>query len=293
MLRLLLFFLAVSAQPALAGKTDWHVKTSPHFEIYHESIWSPASISLEMERMYSSMRLNLAMFAPWMIRERTKVYIYSSPETYVGGEFKPPRWSKGLAFVTKKTIVVYDTGDIEKLKAVIAHELTHLYFESYFAEKLKYPPQWLNEGLAVYMEDSVFVQGGPWSRALAYFSPERRFDYAKFFSLKIDDLPKESMIADWYLQAYGSVLFLYRPNQRLQFKAFCQSIRDGTSVTDALWNNYRLAEGADFGKKWSAWLQSYSKLDADGMPLGRPSASFNFKPVQFSSFTFTDFGSKK
>lgn len=292
MLRLLLL-LALFARTASAAGTDWHIKTSPHFEIFHESIWSPASISLEMERMYSSMRLNLAMFAPWMVKERTKVYIYSSQKTYVNGEFKPPRWSKGLAYVNKKTIVVYDTGDIEKLKAVIAHELTHLYFESYFAEKLKYPPQWLNEGLAVYMEDSAFPEGGPWSRALAYFSPERRFDYSKFFRLEIKDLPKESMIADWYLQAFGTVLYLYRPHQRVQFKAFCRSIREGDSVSDALWNNYRLAQGAHFGKEWSAWLRNYSKLDADGLPMGRPSASFNFKPVKLSSFTFTEFGGKK
>jgi len=299
-----LFFLLIPAGPFAAAApvtsaapaapaTVWHTKISPHFEIMHESVWSPGPIALEMEKMYSSMRLNLAMFAPWMVKEKAKIYIYSSQATFLNGEFKPPKWSKGLAYVSKRTIIVYDTGDIGKLKAVIAHELTHLYFEGYFAEKLKYPPQWLNEGLAVYMEESAYPDGGPWSRALAYFPPARRVPFEKFFNLKIDQLDSDGKIADWYLQAYGSVLFLYRPATRLQFKSFCEAVREGMVLDDALWRNYRLGSGPDFGKKWSAWLDEYARPDKDGILSASPSASFNFKPVQFSSYSFINFGEKK
>ncbi len=278
-----------AAPPAVA----WHTKTSPHFEIMHESVWSPGAIALELEKMYSSMRLNLAMFAPWMVSEKAKVYIYSSQDSFLSGEFKPPRWSKGLAYVSKKTIVVYDTGDIGKLKSVIAHELTHLYFEGYFSEKLKYPPQWLNEGLAVYMEESANPESGPWSRALAYFPQDRRVPFEKFFYLNIAQVDSDTKIADWYLQAYGAVLYLYRPATRLQFKSFCEALRGGMGLEDALWRNYRLGSGADFGNKWSAWLEEYARPDKDGLRSASPSASFNFKPVQLSSYTFVNFGAKK
>lgn len=284
---------ASAQEPAQASTASWHVKTSPHFEILHESVWSPGAISLEMERMYSTMRLSMAMFAPWMVREKTKVYIYSSQASYLAGEFKPPRWSKGLAYSEKKTIVVYDPGDMDKLKAVIAHELTHLYFEGYFAEKLKYPPQWLNEGLAVSMEDAVFQNGGPWSKALPYFTPDRRTPYPEFFSLRIDQLKGDARIADWYLQAYGTVLYLYRPYTRLQFKSFCEGLRNGELLDDALWKGYRVG-GRDFGPKWSAWLAAYSTGGGDNAgQAGAPSASFNFKPIQMSSFSFVNFGDKK
>ena len=273
--------------------SNWHVKTSPHFEILHESVWSPSSISLELEKIYSTMRLNMAMFAPWMVKERSKIYIYASQDSYVNGEFNPPRWSKGLAYSSKKTVVVYDTGDIGKLKAVIAHELTHLYFEGYFGEKLKYPPQWLNEGLAVYLEESVTPEGGPWSKALAYFPPERQYAFPGFFGLKIDQLKSDTKIADWYLQAYGTVLYLYRPHTRVQFKAFCEALRSGEKVEAALWKSYRVREGGDFGNKWSVWLDNYAAPNRNGLTSGGASASFDFKPVQFSSFSFTNFGSKK
>ncbi|MHB0994748.1 MAG: peptidase MA family metallohydrolase [Elusimicrobiales bacterium] len=278
---------------ASAAQTQWHKKVSPHFEVMHEAAFSPSSIGLEMEKMYSSMRLNLAMFAPWMVREKTRVYIYATQKSYLEGEFKPPRWSKGLAYVSRKTIVVFDTGDLQKLRAVIAHELTHLYFEGYFAEKLTYPPQWLNEGLAVYMEESGFPEGGPWSRALAWFPRERQVGFDRFFGLKIDQLQSDAQIADWYLQAYGAVLYLYRPHTRLQFKSFCEGLRGGMALEDALWRSYRVGSGRDFGVKWAGWLQEYSKVDRNGMPAGSPSASFNFKPFQVSSYTFTNFGEKK
>jgi len=291
---LLLAADAFGAELATAPSvSSWHVKTSPHFEIMHESVWSPGSVSLELEKIFASMRLNMSMFAPWMVKEKSKIYIYASQESYVNGEFNPPRWSKGLAYASKKTVVVYDTGDIGKLKAVIAHELSHLYFEGYFSEKLKYPPTWLNEGLAVYLEESVFPEGGPWGKALAYFPPERQSPFPGFFDLKIDDLKSDAKIADWYLQAYGTVLYLYRPHTRVQFKAFCEALRSGEKVEDALWKGYRVREGADFGRKWSAWLDDYSKPDLKGAASGARSASFDFKPIQFSSYSFTNFGSKK
>ncbi|MBI5744601.1 MAG: hypothetical protein HY952_08640 [Elusimicrobia bacterium] len=298
MIRALLSIFLAAAAPAAQDAASpiapsWHVKTSPHFEIYHESSWSPSSISLEMEKMYASVRMSMAMFAPWMVKERAKIYIYSSQQSYLGGEFNPPKWSKGLAYFSKKTVVVFDTGDVEKLKAVIAHELSHLYFEGYFGEKLKYPPQWLNEGLAVYLEESVSPDGGPWGRALAYFPEARRYPFPEFFKTKIEDLDSDSRIADWYLQAYGSVLYLYKPATRIQFKGLCEAVRAGEPLGDALWKVYRIREDSDFGRKWSVWLTEYARNEkADEGRLQR-SASFNFRPVQLSTFNFTNFGSKK
>lgn len=273
-----------------AAVSNWHVKSSPHFEVLHESAWSPNSITLELEKMFSAMRLNMAMFAPWMATERSKVYIYASKASYLAGEFAPPKWSKGLAYPAKKTVVVYDSGETVKLKAVLAHELSHLYFEGYFAEKLKYPPQWLNEGLAVYLEDIVFTEGGPWRRALPYLDPGRRLDFAAFSGAKLDQLGSDDRISDWYLQAFGTVSYLYRSHTRLQFKNFCDAVRGGETTEKALWKNYRIGGGSDFSKKWEAWLGGYAN---SGGAAGLPSSAHTFKPVKMSSFPFTSFGFKK
>ncbi len=260
-------------------KIEWTLKESPHFKIYHESSWSPDSIVIELEKIYNMMKMDISMFSPWMMREKGKVYIYSSKKTYLAGEFKPPEWSKGLAFVQKKTIVVYDTGDIEKLRAVIAHELTHLYFEGFFGDKFKYPPQWLNEGLAVSMEDKSYGQG-PWHNALKYVPRERYISFSDFFDLEIEDLQSQQQIGDWYLQSFGIVKYLFNSRRRIQFKNFCDLVRSGKNLKEALWASYRIKSLPAFEKSWLKWLETYGTEKEKSS--GFPSASFNFVPVKMS-----------
>lgn len=284
------FFICAGEANAGTAASSWRIKSSPHFEVLHESAWSPSAIILELETMFSTMRLNMGMFAPWMAAEKIKIYVYARQNSYLNGEFAPPKWSKGLAYPAKKIVVVYDTGDAIKLKAVLAHELAHLYFEGYFSEKLKYPPQWLNEGLAVYMEDVVFPQGGPWRRALPYFAPERRLAFNVFSEAKPDQLGSDARISDWYLQSFAMLTYLYRPHMRLQFKNFCDALRGGDPVDAALWKHYRITDGADLFKKWEAWLAGYRSA-AGG--AGLVYSDYTFKPVAMSSFPFTNFGLKK
>lgn len=240
--------------------TIWRSQISPHFKIYHESDWAPSSIRLELERIHGKMRMDMAMFAPWMRKKKVKVYIYSTPESYVSGEFSPPSWSKGIAYFQKKLIAVYDPGDIEKLMAVITHELTHLFFESFYGEVAKYPPVWLNEGLAVLMEDSSWGDSGPWDRALKYVSKERILRFEYFFKTNVDQKSSKQEVGDWYLQAYGIVKFLYPPGKRLHFKNFCYLLRDGVEIKKALWRVYRFQSIQSMENSWFRWHnETYKK----------------------------------
>lgn len=266
-------------------EVKWHIKKSPHFIVYHESAWSPDSIVIELEKIYNIMKIDISMFSPWMMKEKGKVYIYSSRETYLNGKFDPPKWSKGLAFSKKKTIVVYDTGDIPKLKAVIAHELTHLYFEYFFGEKFKYPPQWLNEGLAVLMEDKSYGEG-PWGNALKYIPKERYLKFAGFFDLELSQLQDKQSIGDWYLQSFGIIKYLFNPRKRIQFKNFCDLIRDGKNIQTALWTAYRIKNLRHFEDLWFKWVDGYGRKKK---PSNFPSASFKFEPIKISSPKFKQF----
>ncbi|MBI4655429.1 MAG: hypothetical protein HY746_01655 [Elusimicrobia bacterium] len=261
----------------------WQVKKTPHFEIYHESDWTPHSIAIELERIYGQLRMNLSMFAPWMVTEKTRIYIHRNKNSYLNGEFNPPAWSKGLAFFDKKAVVVYDSGDLVKLRAVITHELTHLYFESFYAESLKFPPQWLNEGLAVLMEDASYSRGkGPWSAALKY-APEERFENFEVFSrVDLRNMRNESVqkIGDWYLHAFGIAGFLYGRTKRIQFKNFCVMNRKGETLEKSLWEAYRYKNPRHFEDEWRKWLRTYGAKETDKFSSGFSSASFEFIPFK-------------
>ncbi|MEF3280176.1 MAG: hypothetical protein K6357_04335 [Elusimicrobiota bacterium] len=209
-----------------------------------------------MERIYNLMNLNLSFFSPWMTREKTKIYIYSSYENYINGEFKPPKWSRGLAYYEKKTIVVYKSEKKDSIFPTITHELTHLYFESYFAQALKYPPLWLNEGLAVYMEDKAYEDESPWEKALKYSPKSSYLKFSSFFKTDLNSIKNDNDIANWYLQAYGIVRYLYTPQKKLLFIRFCSDLLKGKDFNKSLWENYRIIDYDDFEKKWFNWLES-------------------------------------
>ncbi|MEW5951734.1 MAG: hypothetical protein GX447_04030 [Elusimicrobia bacterium] len=285
MTRLILLFLLF---PAFVYSTDWKTKTSPNFNLYYEGKWTPDSIMIELEKIFAKMRLNVSMFAPWMTKNKTNIYIYSSQENYLKGEFAPPTWSKGLAFYDKKAVVVYDMGDIEKLKSTLAHELTHLYFESYFSEKMKTPPQWLNEGLAVFMEDLTYESEGPWKRALKFTMPEKFLKFSVFFDTKIENLDSSEKISNWYLQAYGIVSYLYRPNKRLAFKNLCDLIREDYKIEKNLWEAYRFRTASDLELEWKKWLIQDKETQKKALI---DNAGFGFKPFKQIEFS-TGLGKK-
>ena len=262
--------------------TEWKIKESPHFMIYYEGKWLPGPLLLETEKIFSNMRLNISMFAPWMLKYKAKIYIYENQEKYLKGEFKPPVWSKGLAFFDKKSIVVYDMQDMQKLKATISHELTHLYFESFFSQNLKYPPQWLNEGLAVFMEDMSYDGEGPWKTALKYSDENIYIKLDKFFQTDVDKLSNSNEIANWYLQAYGIVTYLYSPQNRLAFKKFCDLEREKDKLEENLWKAYRIKDFMEFENKWKSWIKNIDKENNQIIFKNYPSASFNnFKLIEF------------
>ncbi|MBP7796265.1 MAG: hypothetical protein KA059_05780 [Elusimicrobiales bacterium] len=278
MIRIFLILMITVFSPLSAQ--NWQRVETKHFDIYFEGKWEIPSFSMEMERIYNLMNLNLSYFAPWMSKEKTSIYIYSRYDTYIKGEFKPPEWSKGLALFEKKTIVVYNSDKQDSLIPTITHELTHLYFESYFRQKSKKPPLWLNEGLAVYMEDlSSKSNEGEWYRALKYSPKKVYMKFDVFFDTELNSLKDDKDIANWYLEAYGIVKYLYSPSRKIIFYRFCSDILKGKKLEKALWNNYRINNLKSFEKKWFYWLDS-EIINHDGK-----NDSFEFKPFKTIEFT--------
>jgi hypothetical protein len=250
----ILFFLSLTIFSQ--NTNSWVRHDTTHFTIFYEGNWQLPFVSMELERLYNLMNMNLSYFAPWMKNEKTNIYIYSSYETYINGEFKPPKWSKGLAFWDKKTIVVYNDNKKKNLFPTIAHELTHLYFESFFATKLKHPPIWLNEGLAVYIEDKSYDGESLWDKALRY-SPKTSFmKFASFFKTEVNSLKSDDEIANWYLQAYGIVRYLKETYSNVSFYKFCTDILNNEDIEKSIWKNFRISDVYDFERKWFYWIDN-------------------------------------
>ncbi len=252
--------IAAFAAVSHAASPRWNQTLSPNFEIYHESSFLPSGTTLKLGGMHGRLRRDLSMFAPWMAKERVKVYLYKSKKSYVEGEFQPPAWSNGVAFYDRKLIATYEVKPQAKIFSVLAHEMAHLFFESYWGEEKKLPPVWLNEGLAMLeeAEDAKNPEKSEWYLSMEILEGGNYLPFHRFMKIQpTRDLANSDRdtVTLWYVQAYSMVYFLYRKHSRLQFLNFCKLLRDGKPLKKVLWQVYRFQSLAKFEKAWRDWLK--------------------------------------
>ena len=252
---------ALATNFAAASDWSWHDTLSPHFAVRHETTFMPGGFTMSLERLHGRLRMDLGMFSPWMSRERLKLYLYKNRESYTAGEFSPTPWSNGISIYEKRLVAVYDKPQRDKLLSVIAHETTHLLFESYFGEAGRQPPAWLNEGLAMVEEaEAEHPERSGWFANMVHlpqqgFMPLRELVTISPTTDLHDNKPR---IERWYVQSYSLTYFLVRLHTRLQFKSFCANLRDGADPQQALWLSYRYKGFKSLQKAWLEWLNDPS-----------------------------------
>lgn len=147
---------------------EWLSSKSTHFDIYTQKPngqISSANMALAFETAYDTLR----RFIPWMMSGRVRVFVYQDHDSYLRYEPEAKAWTRAIAYPTRGEIVVYDEpGHMQELKETFAHELTHIFTQQFFDKHDTgriMTPTWLDEGLAVFVEDQMFAgkNGGPWN----------------------------------------------------------------------------------------------------------------------------------
>lgn len=269
---------------AFRPNVTWQASKSTHFDIYTQKRStgiSSSNMSMTFESAYQTLR----RFIPWMMSGRVRVFVYQDHDSYLRYEPNAKAWTRALAYPTRGEIVVYDVPDkTQELKEVFTHELTHIFTQQFF-DKHKtgriMTPTWLDEGLAVLMEDQAYngMKGGPWnhdfqtlnfqrdpSDSVASFGSSSMFgSQAKRFTAKragkpiyftpfsqfieegsLESAEGRGKTEEWYFQAYAMVRFLLNP-------------AGGTSPSNRM------------------QFQQFTTLMAEGEPVRNPSTGFLMK----------------
>jgi hypothetical protein len=237
---------------------EWRETLTPHFRVMHQSTWLPPGLTIGIERINFRLRMDLGMFQNWSSQERAGIYLYRDMDSYVHGEFEPPPWSNGVAVYSKNAVAIPAMKETSQMLRVLAHENTHLIFVKYFRESHADPPSWVNEGLAMLEEaDSPDrPETSTWYQNMVEMDSRRWFPMEQFLSLSpTKDLHDDkTLVQTFYVQAYSVTHFMVRKHSHLQFKAFCDQLRDGKSAADALRLAYHYRSVGDFERRWRAWL---------------------------------------
>lgn len=255
----------------------WVPSQSTHFEIYTQkrtgSGISSSNMSMTFENAYQTLR----RFIPWMMSGKVRVFVYQDHQSYLRYEPNAKAWSGALAYPTRGEIVVYDTPGNKQgqnLKESFTHELTHIFTQQFFDSHKTgriMTPTWLDEGLAVLLEDQSYAGGnGPWNNDFKTLNfqrdPANKPGFGSFSSsssfgktlttkrqgppqylVPFDQFMEEGSLEmaesrnktqDWYFQAYAMVRFLLNPaggtspSNRMQFEQFTRLLAQGEAVRD-------------------------------------------------------------
>ncbi|MDR0646002.1 MAG: hypothetical protein LBG46_03265 [Elusimicrobiota bacterium] len=165
-------------------KIKWNKRSSANFNVYMQPRTSGVptpNLNMKFESSYQVLRQNI----PWLMTGKADVYVYQSKDDFLKNEPQASSWSVAFFAPGENCIVMYDDPkDVDMLIRQFTHELTHLFVESSFNPAGKAyrgePPIWLNEGIAVNMEDIASdYNGGVWADDLINFNIRPYSDESK------------------------------------------------------------------------------------------------------------------
>ena len=204
------------------------------FVIYAEG--KPPSLEFQetLENIYGNLMIDLAAFSPWARDEKVSIFLFRDQESYrrVTGR---PAWSGGASSVKRRKVYVYES---DELVGILAHELTHIYFDSFFLGGVT-DPLWLSEGMATLVQTERGLAAPNWLK--------HNLDVLRRGGgYTLDDLTKventsgagDDEIRLWYSQSYSIVRFLIRNQYKSSFYKFCKNMRDGAPMKESLYRAY-------------------------------------------------------
>ncbi len=205
-----------------------------HFAIYQEGGLITENLEENLEALHGNIMLDLIAFSPWTRDEKVLIYFLKTQSAYrkITGR---PSWSAGASSLSRRIIYLYES---EEAFGILAHELCHVYFDSFFNAG-KSNPLWLSEGMATLVQSERGMSPPNWlqpnMQKLAYGAGFSLSDLMRVEDTAAADDPTVRL---WYTQAYSVTRFLSRLKTADSFYNFAKMLRDGKSVHESLFRSY-------------------------------------------------------
>jgi len=196
------------------------------------------------------------------------LYIYANTEDMKDAILYEPSWTGGMAYSDHDIVIIgISQSDLEWGRTTIAHELTHVLVGHLTFSCLGDVPTWLNEGLAVYGEGDLD------SDSQSQLNEAIRSDQlisVRSLSGGFSEVPSRAYLS--YSQSYSIVKFLIETYGQDRMNSLLITLRDGTTVDDAL----TLVYGFDIDGLDNAWRQSIGATPqaASAQPTAQPTPTF-------------------
>jgi hypothetical protein len=235
-----------------------------HFNVYAEETEASQGFLDLIENLHGNLMLDLAPFSPWANDQRVSIFLFKNQDTYRRMTGRPA-WSGGASSVPKRKVYLFES---EELPGILAHELTHIYFDGFFLGGTT-DPLWLSEGMATLVQVERGLAAPNWLREnLVTLESGGGIPIDEFSSATTTAGWPDEKVRLWYAQAYSMVRYLIRTQYRSSFYKFASYLRDGRPQAEALYRAY----GAPYTRLRAleiAWRHEIARPAASGASAAR------------------------
>lgn len=217
--------------PAPAGFT---MQETRNFVVYEEGDSVSQELTDTLESLHGNIMLDLVAFSPWTREKKVFIFFAREQKTYQKLTGRPV-WSAGAASLSERKIYLFKS---EEAFGILAHELTHIYFDSFFPQGTP-SPLWLSEGIATYVQSERGNSTPNWlAQYLAVIERGGGFKLPDLVRINNMRGADEDNVRLWYAQSYSIVRFLMKLKAGDAFYQFCKNLRDSKPVAQALYQAY-------------------------------------------------------
>lgn len=224
-----------------------------NYLIYRESHPVGEELKTVLDTIHGNLMLDLTPFTLVAKPNKILVMLFKDKESYMGFTKRPP-WSGAASDLKADTMYVLEGRNFYPLSV---HELTHLYFDGYFLPAIS--PLWLSEGMAVYMQIHATKQKPSWvDNSLRSILSGKYIELENMMQMEDLSALTSAQAEIWYTQAYSLVDYLLNERTRDEFYRFCNELKAGAPVHQALYRAY----GMPFTKVsvlQNVWLHDLAK----------------------------------
>jgi len=244
---------------AYAKEKDFRQLRSGHFIInYKEEVDSTyvSKIKSTAEKYYRiiTQQFNFYRDKFWIWENRAKVFIANNKDDYLES-FECSPWS--AACVNYHGKIIYTYPDQERFTSIFVHELTHIIFREYIGEgKL---PLWLDEGVAVYMEDKygrTYRDGIPFLKSKINDGTYIKFSELDTMTIRSLNDKNQDYVNLFYLESFSIINFIMEKYGKYKFSDFLRALRKGLGLENALFKvSYDFKDLDKMEGKWKDYYQ--------------------------------------